>query len=42
MLPPEQVVEGLVARYRGVGPLLVKVEELVAGSSTGKLPRLAG
>ncbi|PRW56454.1 flagellar inner arm dynein 1 heavy chain alpha [Chlorella sorokiniana] len=38
----QQVVEGLVARYRGVGPLLVKVEELVAGTSTGKSPRLAG
>ncbi|KAI7844971.1 hypothetical protein COHA_001338 [Chlorella ohadii] len=38
----QQVVDGLVARYRGVGPLLVKVEELVAGTSTGKSPCLAG
>ena len=37
-----QVVEGLAARYRGVGLLLMKVEELVAGTATGKSPRLAG
>ena len=37
-----QVVEGLVVRYRAVSPLLIKVEELVAGTSTGKSSRLAG
>ena len=37
-----QVVAGLVARYRSIPPLLVKLEELVAGTSTGKAPRLAG
>ena len=36
------MVEGLVARYRCVGPLLLKVEELVVGSATGKAPRMAG
>lgn len=40
--PAAQVVAGLVARYRSVGPLLGKVEELVAGSASGKSPRLAG
>lgn len=42
LLPCVQVVEGLAARYRSVGPLLVKVEELVAGTASGKSPRLAG
>lgn len=37
-----KVVAGLVARYRSIPPLLVKLEELVAGTSTGKAPRLAG
>ena len=41
-VPSTQVVEGLAGRYRTVGPLLIKVEELVAGSATGKTPRLAG
>ena len=36
------MVEALVARYRAVGPLLVKVEELVVGSASGKSPHLAG
>ena len=31
-----------MARYRSVGPLLLKVEEVVAGSATGKAPRMAG
>ncbi len=37
-----QVVDGLVTRYRSVAPLLVKVEELVEGTASGKSPRLAG
>lgn len=40
--PSPQVVDGLVAQYRSVPPLLVKVEELVAGTASGKSPRLAG
>jgi len=39
---PVQVVDALVERYRTVGPLLIKVEELVAGTATGKSPRLTG
>lgn len=37
-----QVVNSLVARYRSVPQLLVKVEELVAGTATGKSPALTG
>uniref|UniRef100_A0A383W4S5 Dynein-1, subspecies f n=1 Tax=Tetradesmus obliquus TaxID=3088 RepID=A0A383W4S5_TETOB len=36
------VVESAVQRYRSLTPLLGKVEELVAGSNTGKSPQLAG
>jgi dynein heavy chain len=38
----QRVLAGLVARYRTVPPLLIKVEELVVGTATGKAPRLAG
>lgn len=44
-LPPcslPQVVAALVARYRSLPPLLQKIEELVAGTTSGKAPRLAG
>eukprot|EP00879_Flechtneria_rotunda_P032592 GHRR01035825.1.p1 GENE.GHRR01035825.1~~GHRR01035825.1.p1 ORF type:complete len:221 (+),score=76.57 GHRR01035825.1:1552-2214(+) len=36
------VVETAVQKYRSLTPLLGKVEELVAGSNTGKSPQLAG
>lgn len=36
-----QVVEELVAKYRTIGPLLRKVEEVLLGTSSGKAPALA-
>lgn len=35
------VVEGLVARYRSISALLLKVEEAVVGTSTGRAAKLA-
>ena len=37
----QQRVDILVEKYRSIGPLLIKVEEIVAGVSTGKSPKLS-
>ena len=35
-----EAVEELVKRYHTIGPLLVKIEEVVAGTNSGKSPLL--
>lgn len=35
------VLEGLVKKYRTISPLLGKIEEVVAGTNSGKSPALA-
>lgn len=37
----QAVVESLVARYRSISALLLKVEEAVTGSASGRAPKLA-
>lgn len=37
-----QVIEDLVKKYKTVGSLLRKIEEVVTGTNNGKAPQLAG
>ena len=37
-----QVIEDLVKKYKTVGGLLRKIEEVVTGTNNGKAPQLAG
>lgn len=30
------ILEGIVQKYKSIGPLLIKMESLVAGTNTGK------